>query len=350
MQKRERFTSKQTNELQDLINQKESSKSEALRAQAVLLINAKANQEQIKMLTGFDGKYAYKLRKKYLEKGLNALIDKRKPKQRALLTRGQRTQVAKVLKEATPREFGFKEDFWSTAMLGWIIKEQYGVQYKSKTPLYLLFKEAKFTYHKPDRKYHKRNQADVDNWQVTMAPIIQSAYADEKTVILVADEMILSTQTTFQKIWLPQGEFPRIDISNKRARRCIYGFLDIKTGREYAFKTEKINSEETCKILNQIGHIYRNYKIILIWDSAPWHHSDMIKEFLTSTKFSFQLFRFPPYAPDENPQEHVWKAGRSNVTHNKFIENIDKASDEFVNYLNVTNFNYQFFNPGVISK
>jgi transposase len=178
MQKRERFTSKQTNELQDLINQKESSKSEALRAQAVLLINAKANQEQIKMLTGLDGKYAYKLRKKYLEKGLNALIDKRKPKQRALLTRGQRTQVAKVLKEATPREFGFKEDFWSTAMLGWIIKEQYGVQYKSKTPLYLLFKEAKFTYHKPDRKYHKRNQADVDNWQVTMEPIIQSAYAD----------------------------------------------------------------------------------------------------------------------------------------------------------------------------
>lgn len=350
MKKSNLFTLEQIGELQALINNKESSKAEALRAQAALLINVRAGKEQIEMLTGFDEKYAYKLRKRYLNKGVNALTDKRKPKQRALLTRGQRVQIAKALKEMTPREFGFKEDFWSTAILGWVIKEQYGVQYKSKTPLYLLFKEAKFTYHKPDHKYHKRNQDDVNNWKITMEPIIQSAYADEETVVLVADEMILSTQTTFQKIWLPQGEFPKIDISNKRARRCIYGFLDIKTGREYAFKTEKINSEETCKILNQIGHVYKDKKIVLVWDGAPWHRSDMIKEFLASTKFSFQLFRFPPYAPDENPQEHVWKAGRSKATHNKFIENIDKASDEFVKYLNDTIFDYQFFDPGVISR
>ena len=350
MQKREKLTPIQVSELQDLINHKESSKAEALRAQAALLINAKANQEQIKMLTGFDGKYAFKLRKRYLEKGLGALIDKRKPKPRALLTRGQRVQIAKVLKEATPKEFGFEEIFWSTAILGWLIREQYGVQYKSKTPLYLLFKEAKFTFHKPSGQYHKRNQADVDSWKKMMEPVIQSAYADEDTVILVADEMILSTQTTFQKIWLPQGEYPKIDISNKRARRCIYGFLDIKTGREHAFKTEKINSEETCKILSQVGHIYRDKKIILVWDGAPWHRSEIIKEFLATTEYVFQLFRFPPYAPDENPQEHVWKAGRSNVTHNEFIESIDKASDQFVKYLNNTNFHYQFFSPGVISR
>jgi len=349
MKKVKKLTADQICELQALISNKESSKAEALRAQAVLMINAEANKEQIKMLTGFDGKYAYKLRKKYLEKGVKGLTDKRKPKPRALLTRGQRTQIAKMLKEATPREFGFEEKFWSTAILGWLIMEQYGVRYKSKTPLYLLFKEAKFTFHKPSGKYHKRNQAEVDSWIATMKPVIQSAYDDENTVILAADEMILSTQTTFQKIWLPCGEFPKIDISNKRARRCIYGFLDIKTGREHAFKTEKINSEETCKILDQIGHIYKNKKILLVWDGAPWHHSSMIKEFLTTTKFTFQLFRFPPYAPDENPQEHVWKAGRSNVTHNEFIENIDKASDKFVQYLNDTNFNYRFFNLGVIS-
>lgn len=41
-----------------------------------------------------------------------------------------------------------------------------------------------------------------------------------------------------------------------------------------------------------------------------------------------------------NPQEHVWKEGRNKVTNNKFIENIDKATDEFVDYLNTTRFNY----------
>lgn len=349
MKKSRTFTSEQIRELQSLINNKESSRAEALRAMAALMINTGVSEEQIEMLTGFDGKYAYKLRKKYLEKGLQALIDKRKPKPRALLTRGQRAQVVHMVKTTIPRDYGFDEDFWSTAILGRLIKEQYNVYYKSRTPLYLLFKEARFTFHKPDGKYRERNQAEVDLWKKEMELIIKAAYEDKNTVLLTSDEMILTTHTTFQKIWLPRGEAPKIDISNKRARRCIYGVLDIKTGQQHAFKTEFCNSEETCKFLDRIGKIYEGKKIVLVWDGASWHRSDMVKKYLASTRFSFNLKRFPPYAPEENPQEHVWKAGRSNVTHNKFIENIDKVADDFVEYLNSTKFHYKFFNPGVIS-
>lgn len=349
MKRIEKFKQEQIVELHGLINQKDSTKAEALRAQAVLLVNEK-NQKHALLFTGYDEKYAFKLRKRYLDKGLTALLDKRKPKPRALLTRGQREQIAKALKESTPRAFGFEEDFWTTSILAIVIKEQYGVQYKSKTSLYILFKESKFSFHKPSGKYHKYNQEEVDAWKKSMAPVIDAARVEKDTVLLAADEMILSTQTTFQKIWLPKGEYPKIDISNKRARRCIYGFLNIKTGQQHAFKTEKINSETTCKILDEIGKLYPGKKIVLVWDGAPWHRSDMIKEFLAATKFSFKLFRFPPYAPDENPQEHVWKAGRSNVTHNEYIEDIDKASDKFVKFLNTTTFAYQFFDPGVILK
>jgi transposase len=341
---KERLTPEQINELKTLIDNKESSRPEALRAQAVLLINAKSTKEIIKLLTSFDKKYAFKLRKKFISMGLVALLDKRKAKPRALLTRGQREQVIKILKEKAPKDFGFKEDFWSTLILGALIKEQYNVKYASRTPLYLLFKEAKFSFHKPSGKYNKRNEEAVQVWKEEMSPILQAAYEDEDTVILVADEMILSTETTFQKVWLPQGEYPKIDISNKHARRYLYGFLNVKTGKQHAFNTEKINSEETTKVLDLIGKIYSGKKIILVWDGAPWHRSEFIKNFLTKTDHSFKLFRFPPYAPEENPQEHVWKEGRSKTTHNKFIENIDLATKEFVNYLNNTIFDYKFFN------
>ena len=48
----------------------------------------------------------------------------------------------------------------------------------------------------------------------------------------------------------------------------------------------------------------------------------------------------PAASPDLNPQEHVWKAGRSNVTHNKFIPDIDVAAEEFVTFLNEKTFDY----------
>lgn len=59
--------------------------------------------------------------------------------------------------------------------------------------------------------------------------------------------MMLSTQTTTQKIWLPQGQFPKIDVSSQRKVRCIYGFLNVKTGHENAFKAMGANSYESCK-------------------------------------------------------------------------------------------------------
>lgn len=54
-----------------------------------------------------------------------------------------------------------------------------------------------------------------------------------------------------------------------------------------------------------------------------------------------QTINFPPYAPELNPQEHVWKAARANVTHNKYIGNIKKAASEVLYFLNNSLFEYK---------
>jgi transposase len=336
-----KLTAEQIDELKKYKEDKDCLLSESNRIHAILMVNRKAEPDFIKEITGYDQQYAFELRKKYIRKGLKSLLSKRK-KPRALLTKGQKDQIVKIITTTTPRSFGFEDDHWTTPILGLLIKEQYGVQFKSKTSLYLFFKEAKFTYHKPDKQYKNRDQDRINEWVARNTPIIQQAIIDPDTVVLVEDEMMLSTQTTTQKIWLPRGEFPKIDVSSKRQNRCVYGFLNMRTGKEHAFKTVRANSEETCKVLDKIGHIYENKKIVLIWDNASWHKSEAIKDFLRKTKHSFHLINFPPYAPELNPQEHVWKAGRANVTHNTFIENIDSATDQFLNYLNETVFEYKF--------
>lgn len=336
-----KLTEAQILELTKYKESKDCSKAELKRIQAILMVNRIVEVELIKDLTGYNQKYAYELRKKYINKTLKALQDNKK-KPRALLTKNQRLEIIKILTSTTPKPFGFEYEHWTTSILGMIIKEQYGVQYKSKTSLYLIFKEAKFTYHKPDKQYKNRDQRTIDEWIKKNKSIINEALYDPNIVVLVEDEMMLSTQTTTQKIWLPQGEFPKIDISSKRQLRCIYGFLNIETGHQHAFKALGANSEESCLALEKIGNIYKNKKILLIWDNAPWHKSQQIKSFLHYTKHKFHLIQFPPYSPELNPQEHVWKTGRANVTHNTFIENIDKATDDFVDFLNNTFFEYKF--------
>lgn len=320
------------------------------RAQVILLINEDVHVGAIATITGYKRRQAFMLRKRYLAEGITALEDKRKGKPKELLTKQQRDDLREKLEHTTPENYGYESDYWTTGILANYIQRQYDVRYKSKTSYYIIFRQAKFTYHKPGRVYHEHNEEEIQRWKKQTKPTLKKIWQEKDTVILTGDEMILSTVTTVQKIWLKQGEYPKIEVSTGgRKRRSVYGFLNIRTGREHAFKTEKQNMYVTREILEQIQSCYPNKKIVLFWDNAGWHKGSVVREFLNEDTTPIEIIHFPRYAPEENPQEHVWKRGRSQCTHNKFIEDIDKATDEFIAYLNTETFPYALLGFGAVS-
>lgn len=348
MKKREKLKPEQIKELQDILENKESTAREVRVAQSILMIDQGQNHQFITSLTRISKSQIFDLRRKYLDHGVSAIRDKRKGKPKQLLTRRQRDQIAQVIREESPRKYGYNNDYWTTGILGDLIKRTFNVQYKSKKPYYLLFKQAKFSYHLPGSVYRNRNEEIVEKWKNETVPILKESFQDPETVVLCEDEMILTTVTTFQKIWLPTNKYPKIEVANKRERRSIYGFLNLKNGYEHAFKTEKQNMYETCKVLKKIRKFYPNKKILLLWDGAGWHRGSAVTEFIENDG-RIKAYHFPPYAPELNPQEHVWKKGREAITHNVFIEKIDKTTDAFVEFLNDTTFNYRLFEYGPVS-
>lgn len=341
MQRCARLTNKQQQELQSIINNPKNSGREIQRAQAVLLLNSATAIEAIVALTNYSRKRIFDLRKNYLKKGIIVIQDKKKGKPKELLTKKQLAEIVKKIKEKTPKDFGYDSDYWTTGIVGTVIESEYKVKYKSKTSIYLIFKQAKFTYHKPDRQYQARNKQEVEKWKKEAKIKVKKALTEKNTIVLAADEMSLSTQTTIQKVWLPQGEYPQIEVATKRDARSIYGFLNIKTGQENAFKTKWQNMHITYDVLGELRKVYPTEKLFIVWDKAPWHKGSKAQQFIKEDG-KIETFDFPRAAPDENPQEHVWKKGRSNITHNRFINDIDQATDEFVNYLNSATFNYSF--------
>lgn len=336
-----KLKSKQIEELRDFIRNYECSSREVRRAQAIMMINKARDLTEIMEMIGFCRSQIFAFRRKYLLLGIKGIQDQRKKKVKTLLTGKQRTEVLEILRTKSPRDFGYDWDYWTTSILGDFIRRTYNIQYKSKTSIYLIFKRAKFTYHKPGRVYHERNEQEVLEWQKTVSPRLKQALREKDTVILAEDEMNLSTQTTIQKIWLPQGEYPQIEVSNKRQNRSIYGFLNLKTGQEYAFQTHWQNMYITVKVLKKLRKIYPQEKLLIFWDGAGWHRGSKVQEFIQQDQ-NIEIIYFPKYAPEENPQEHVWKNGRSQVTHNRFIPNIDQITNQFLKYLNASTFPYSF--------
>lgn len=333
---------KQVAELRNIIYRNDHSSREVKRAQAIILVDKEIDIPTIASLTGLERSQIYNLRRRYLKIGLSAIEDKVKKNPKELLTKRQRQDIVKTVTSKKPSEcerYFVNHDYWTTGILGEYVRRKYDVAYKSKTSLYLIFRQSKFTFHKPGRVYQKQDKAEVKRWRKMVKPIVERASADPGTIILCEDEMILSTQTTFQKIWLPRGEYPKIEISNKKENRSIYGFLNLKSGEEHAFKTQWQNMYITAEILKNIRQIYPDQKLLLLWDGPGWHRGKEVINFIKQDK-RLAAIHFPKYSPEENPQEHVWKKGRSVVTHNFTINDIDETADEFVKYLNTNKFSY----------
>lgn len=350
MEGRQKLTNEQWAELQPVIKGSKNA-DEVRRAQAIILINDHAPISAITALTGYKKRQIYTLRSTYLEKGIDTIIDHRKGKPKELLTKAQRAEIVATIQAKKPCEVDTAYRncaYWTTGLLGAYIQQSYKAAYKSKTSHYLLFKQAKFTYHKPGRVSERRNEQEVQEWRDKAKMRIWEAWNDPKVAILAEDEMHLSTQTTVQKIWLPKGEYPKIEVSRKREARSIYGFLDIKEGKEHAFKTKWQNMYITAEIIPEIRKRYPDKKLLFVWDQAGWHKGKEAQRAIKEDG-NIETIYFPTAAPDENPQEHVWKSGRSHVAHNEFIQNIDEATDKFVAFLNNTRFPYSLLGFSAVS-
>lgn len=316
--------------------------SAAKRAMAVLLLESGGEVT----LTGYTVKHAERLRREFKRSGTTVFEDNRKSNRDRILTRTERAKVIAVLQAERPRDVieSCVDEHWSTYWLGRYIRTLTGKQYKSKTSHHLLFREAKLSFHLPGKRYEKADAEKTAAWikqQSDGRSRLMRAWNDRETIIFCEDEMVLTSGTTLQKVWLPKGTYPPVIETNRtRKRKSFYGFLNLKTGRQHAFTTDWQNMYITVEVLEKLRKLYPAQQLLIVWDNCGWHRGSEVMKWIRRDKRT-KLLYFPAYAPELNPQEHVWKAGRKATTHNKHIADIEKVANDFVAYIAGRLFSYE---------
>ncbi len=142
-------------------------------------------------------------------------------------------------------------------------------------------------------------------------------------------------------VWAPVGQTPIVKVSPQRDKCHFYGTLDLRSGVEVITQAEKMNSEATALHLKQILDHYPDRHILLFWDRATWHGGEAVKQLLAENP-RLEVMKYPPAAPDLNPQEHVWKAARTYVSHNHNRTQLKELAQQFKHFLENHIFNYSF--------
>lgn len=144
------------------------------------------------------------------------------------------------------------------------------------------------------------------------------------------------------KIWYPQGIYPDIKVEQERVAQSFYGILNVKSGKCHLRIFDRQNSANTVQVLQGLEKRYEGKKVLLIWDGSPTHRGEVKKYLKQKPKhWKLQIMYFPPYSPKLNPQERIWKDGKSHACHNSEANFEDKLY-KFFTYVTKKTFKTNF--------
>ena len=124
-------------------------------------------------------------------------------------------------------------------------------------------------------------------------------------------------------MWIP----PEVDdpvVLHHPTRKSVgyFGAVRLRDGT-FLFEREDhaFDAMTTWNFLRQLRQCSRRAgrRVVVITDNAKYHHAKLHADWRVEQEPEFVLSYLPPYSPELNPIERVWKLTRRRCLHNRYF-------------------------------
>jgi putative transposase len=120
--------------------------------------------------------------------------------------------------------------------------------------------------------------------------------------------------------WCEKGIRPSVPCHHIREYRYVYGAVEPLTGEDCFLVMPQSNTVCMNIFLEELSKQYHQDRILLVCDGAAWHKSNTLK-----IPGNIELFYLPPYTPEMNPIEQIWKRIRLMGFRNEIFATLEKV-------------------------
>lgn len=258
----------------------------------------------------------------------------------AKLTSKQKDEISEILKSKD----GLPYDFLNISDIKNYVSTTFGTIYESDQSYYYLLKHCGLSFKLPSPFDIRRNDELVKQRMDDIRKEIKPLLLRGDIVVFAADEAHINYDEEIRRCWLRRGQKTVIKIKRDKSQKQNYfGALNLTTHRHELMRQTWHDTENTIESLRELTRRYPNKRLSIIWDNARWHRSKELRSLLgVGNEFEHIHFIWlPPYAPDENPQEHVWKQGKEAIRSRHF-DSFDTLRERFESEIASKNFDYKF--------
>lgn len=126
--------------------------------------------------------------------------------------------------------------------------------------------------------------------------------------------------------WCEKGVRPSVPCHHIREYCYTFGAVEPMTGDNFFLVLPQCNTVCMNIFLRELSMEYRDDIILLCCDGASWHKSGAL-----DIPENIKLFHIPPYTPEMNPIEQIWKEIRKRGFRNEVFASLTKVMDRLCN-------------------
>ena len=293
------------------LHKQQRDRKKADRVKAVVLLGTGWSVPQVAEALLVDVSTVRLWREKYQQGGEDELLTLHYQGKESKLTDAQQAELAKHLDEKT---------YLDSKAISQYIQKTYGVEYKPSgvkdllTRLGFVYKKPK---HVPGKLDPEKQKAFVEEYE----QLLKTKGKNDPVYFVDATHPQHNSIPAYG--WIRRGKEKLLKSNGSRKRVNIHGGVNIHTMDLVVDFAKSINKESSLRLLRKIEKKHPKAKKIHVWlDNASYYKAHWLRDKLKGSKIV--LHSLPPYSPNLNLIERLWRFFKKEILYNEYYEKFEK--------------------------
>jgi len=211
----------------------------------------------------------------------------------------------------SPNQLSFEFSLWTLRLIGELIEREFKVRLSLPT-VGKVMHSLGFSAQRPLHRAWEQDAVLVQSWLQSDLPALLQRDKNQGALVLFGDEAGVRSNCHTGTTWGQIGQTPVVRRSAARVSVQMISAIGLNGSMQFMVHEGSTTAEVFLRFLQQLM-LDAKQPIILVVDGHSIHKAKLVKEYVASTQGKLGLIFLPPYSPQLNPDEQVWKNVKAEV-------------------------------------
>lgn len=265
----------------------------------------------------------------------------RKLGEKKSLEKAEEREIKRSIVDKNPSQLKFACFLWTASAVRELIKRKYGKQLGKQTVREYLASWG-MSCQRPAKQAYKQKEQDVKEFKEAAYPAIKCRAVKEKAEIYFGDETGINNQAHNPRGYAPKNNPPVVKVPASRETVNMISAVSPSGRHKFLLFSESMTQQKLIEFMDCLikDKAAGKNKVFLVLDNLKVHHGKLVLQWLAERKDKIEVFYFPSYSPEINPDEYLNNILKQNMQSgmppknkkeiyskaNKFMKGISKTS------------------------